>query len=201
MVVKGKPDFIEVMWAKIIVYSLIIVISLSFIIVAPKKIFQENLPFQLATSMAITSEDNFILFDYKVYSNEERFNTGLITDFQETKQSFTDRSEIVAVKIYGDSAFIEVREDYIFITSPDTPELNIEYYLVQSMMFDDIKIPCRTFIMLFTDISTLVNNIYVVVLTVVSLLVIAPISFKLTRFIVEIKRLNKVNQTTNDHLQ
>ena len=143
-------------------------ISLSFIIVAPKKIFQENLPFQLATSMAITSEDNFILFDYKVYSNEERFNTGLITDFQETKQSFTDRSEIVAVKIYGETAFIEVREDYIFITSPDTPELNIEYYLVQSMMFDDIKIPCRTFIMLFTDISTLVNNIYVVVLTVVS---------------------------------
>jgi hypothetical protein len=189
----NKNELEQVIWVKTISYAFIILICIIGIIFAPKKVFDKDTPVQLATSMAIIDETNYILYDYEVYSNEKRFDDGLIYDVEQVKLSFQERDEIVAVKIYGEIDKTEVREDYIFITSPDTPELNIEYYLVKDLQVADVNVPTRTFIILFEDISRLVNNIYLVLLTVVSLSILIPMSIKLTRYIMCLSEKYKIN--------
>ena len=193
MSLKDKDDNITVLLAKIIANSSIIFLCLLFVILAPKVVFSKDLPYTLATSMAITSDENMLLYDYKVYSTDERFNNGLIQDIEKVKSSFRDRNEVVAVKIYGTTSTLEVKEDYIFMTSPDTPELNIEYYLVKDMSFSGTNIPCRTFIMLFKDISTLINTVYLAIFLIVSISIIAPTSIKLIRNILLFNKVKKIS--------
>ena len=66
--------------------------------------------------------------------------------------------------------------------------LNIEYYRVKDLEFNDINIPCRTFIMLFTDISNLVNNIYFALYLVFFIILFPPISIKVLRNILLLLR-------------
>ena len=188
---KRNNDELEILWVKIGIYSIIIVLCLVFFILAPKRIFAKDMSFTLATSLAVTSDESLLLYDYEVYSNMDRFNQGLIDDVTEVKLAFRERSEIVAVKIYGETASIEKKDDYIFIVSPDVPELNIEYYMVKDINFDGTNLPVRTFIMLFDDVSLLVNNIYFTLLTVISLAIIFPVSIKLTRILIFIKKSKK----------
>ena len=186
MALKVKDDLVEVLWVKSIVYGLVILLLIVFVILAPKKVFKEETPITVAVSMAITSDDSLLLYDYEVYSTEERFNTGLIDDVNSVKLDFQERNEIVAVKIYGESNEVEIRNDYVFITSPDTPELNIEYYLVQYMEIDGINIPCRTFVSLFKDISKIVNTIYIAIVLIVSMSIFVPTTIKFTRSMVNL---------------
>jgi hypothetical protein len=196
MSLKYKEDNVAVLLAKIITQSVIIILCLLFILLAPKTVFSKDLPFRLATSMAIVSDENLLLYDYKVYSNEDRFNNGLINDLKIVKDKFSGRNEIMAVKIYGETSTLDVRVDYIFITSPDIPELNIEYHLVKDMSFNGINIPNRTFVMLFKDISVIVNTIYLAIFLIVSISFIAPTSIKLTRNIVNYSKVKKINQNS-----
>ena len=181
MTSKNEDKLLEVLWTKSIIYLIITIFLITFVIIAPKKVFRDNMAFFLATSMAITTEDNLMLYDYKVYGSEERFNEGLIEDVEEVKLDFLERNEIVAVKIHGSNNMTDIRDDSVFITSTDTPELNIEYYLVKDMEFNDINLPCRTFIMLFQDISRLINTIYLAIFFVFSISIFIPISIKLAR--------------------
>jgi hypothetical protein len=194
---KYKKDDLEVIWTKIAVYSLIILVSLITFILAPKKVFVDDQVYSLATSMAVTSDTNFLLYDYEVYSTVERFEEGLIEDVDVVKQAFKERNEIVAVKIYSDENKIEFREDYIFIYSTQVPELNIEYHLVKDLNVADINIPIRTFIMLFNDLSAVVNNIYFVGLLVLTFVIIGPVSFSLTRNIVIVVKYKNNRETCN----
>lgn len=191
MRIKDKDEPIEVLWVKTAVYSLSLLLLLIFVIFAPKEIFNSQKSNTLAVSMALTGDDSLILYDYKVYSNETRFASGLIDDVAEEKQAFLTRNEVLAVKIYGETNKIEIREDLIFITSPETPELNIEYYLVQYMEVANINVPCRTFILLFEDVSRLINNIYIAIIAIISMSIFIPTSIKLTRTVVTL--INKKN--------
>ncbi|MCK7488117.1 MAG: hypothetical protein MZU97_23540 [Bacillus subtilis] len=193
-----KYDSIEVVWTKIVIYTVILAVCFVFVILAPKQVFQDRLSFRLAASMAITTEDNLILYDYKVFATEEIFQRRLAEEIAATKEGFFERNEIVAVMIYGESETLEVREDYLFLTSPDTPELNIEYYLVKSLSVNDIELPCRSFIMLFNDLSTLVNNIYIALFTVFFVLIMAPLSIKIARNVGLLKQFRA--SQTNDSI-
>jgi hypothetical protein len=183
-----EDNTIEMLWGKCIVYSLLFLLVVIAFILAPKNVFDKKASYLLATSMAITKNDNLLLYDYQVYGNIERFEQGLLSDVQEVKLDFQERNEIVAIKIYGENNLIETREDYIFIIDSETPELNIEYYLVKDLEFNDIYIPCRTFIMLFTDISNLVNNIYFALYLVFFIILFPPISIKFLRNILLLLR-------------
>jgi hypothetical protein len=194
MPVDKKDDDIEVLLAKVVVNTVIIVLWLVFVIFAPKTVFAKDLSYQLATSMAIVSAENMMLYDYDVYSTEQRFNTGLINDLQEVKKAFHDRSEVLAVKIYGTTSILEVKDDYILIISPDTLELNIEYYLVKDMEFNDTNIPIRTFIMLFDDVSKLANTVYLAIFLIVAMSIFTPVSIKLTKHSVRLIKMNKLYQ-------
>lgn len=188
---KNSETIKEVSIIKIILYSIFLLVLLALLILVPKKIFEDNLSFNIATSMVITDESNLLLYDYDVYATEARFNQGLIDDVDLVKSDFKSRSEILVVKIYGEEESIEIKDDYVFIVSPNTPELNIEYYLAKDMSFNNITFSCRTFIKLFDDISNLVNTIYIGVLTIFFGLTIVPVTVSLTKNIVAVRKKAK----------
>jgi hypothetical protein len=140
--------------------------------------------------MAITDDMNLLLYDYDVYATDVRFREGLIKDVDEVKLSFNNRSEVLAIKVFGENKKIEIRNDYIYIIDPNTPELNIEYYLVKDMQFNDINLPCRTFIILLSEIALIVNTIYLIIYAIISISIVAPFSIKLIRLIPYLKRIN-----------
>jgi hypothetical protein len=183
MAKKKIDDDIQVVWVKTIIYGLIILLLITMVFIAPKQVFSDDLGYKLATSMSITQDENLLLYDYQVYGAEERFNEGLIEDVNDVKADFKERNEVLAIKIYGEKETIVFRDDYFYMTDPDTPELNIEYYLVKDMEFNDMNVPSRTFIMLFDDIARLVNNVYLGILMIVFLSIFIPFVIKETRYI------------------
>jgi hypothetical protein len=184
-------DDIQVVWVKTIIYGLIIILLITMVSLAPKQVFSDDLGYKLATSMSITQDDNLLLYDYQVYGTEERFNEGLIEDINDVKADFKERNEVLAIKIYGEKETIVFHDDYLYMTDPDTPELNIEYYLVKDMEFNEMNVPSRTFIMLFDDIARLVNNVYLGVLMIVFLSIFIPFVIKETRYIVYLLKIHK----------
>lgn len=190
----NENELLEVLWVKAIIYSIILLTIIISIILVPKRVFDNQTPYLLASSMAITSDDNLLLYDYKVYGTDERFEEGLVNDVNTVKLDFMSRSELLAVKVYGNTDLIEIIDDYIFITSPLTPELNIEYYLVKDMAISDINIPCRTFIMLFEDISVLINSLYIALVLIVLFSFFTPISIKTVRIIGYLVRKYKLSK-------
>lgn len=181
----------EVLWTKCIIYSVIILFLIIFMIIIPKKVFDENAPFILAISIAITDDDNLMLYDYDVYGTEERFNEGLDSDVSAVKADFKERNEILVVKIYDEDITTEVRNDYIFMTHPDIPELNIEYHLVKNVSINNIYIQSRAFIMLFQDISKIINFVYFALVFVFFVSTFTPFSIKLSRSIIFLIREQK----------
>jgi hypothetical protein len=141
--------------------------------------------------MSIAEDENLLLYDYQVYGTEERFNQGLIEDVNEVKNDFKDRNEILAIKIYGEKETIVYHDDYLYMTDLDTPELNIEYYLVKDMEFNDMNVPSRTFIMLFDDIARLVNNVYLGLFIIIAFSIFIPFVIKETRYIVYLLKYHK----------
>lgn len=183
---------LEILWVKLVLQLISLTALFIMIIILPKTVFDTQTAFRLATSMAVINEDSLLLYDYEVYATEARFNQALIEDFDKVQDSFKERSEIVAIQIYGDIYRINLREDYIFITNPEVPELNIEYYLVRNLEFDGITFPIRTFVILFEDIASLINTIYIVVFIVVSLAVFSRLTIKSVINVSQIsKRLQK----------
>ncbi|XFA98501.1 hypothetical protein ACAG96_06445 [Candidatus Izemoplasma sp. B36] len=181
MMTEENKDIFEVLLTKSIIYGIILLLIIVLAIISPKRIFSRQRGYEIATSMVILSDENLLLYDYDVYGTEERFNQGLILDVEEINSSFKERNEILAIKVNGDIDNVEIREEYIYITSTETPELNIEYYLVKDMEFNDINIPCRTFIMLFEDISRVANNIYLVLYLAFYLSIFSVFAVKMTR--------------------
>ena len=183
-----EREDIPVLVTKVILLGLVILTCLILFIVAPKRIISNDFPFKMATSLAITDESNMLLFDYKVYATEERFNEGMLDDVEEMKLAFRERSEIMAIKIYGESESIEIKDDYVFIVNQDTPELNIEYYLIKDMMFDDMSFPVRTFIILVNDLKPVVNHIYLAFISLVTLLILTPTTVKFAKTSIQLKK-------------
>ncbi|MGD9909431.1 MAG: hypothetical protein AB7U79_02360 [Candidatus Izemoplasmatales bacterium] len=188
---KTEETVIEVLWVKLVSYSIFTLVLVFLLIFVPKQVFEDNMAYTMASSMAIPDSSNLLLYDYDVYATEARFTEGLIVDVNTVKAEFMERSEILAVMICGDEYKVEYKEDYLFIVNPDTPELNIEYYLAKDLSVNNMNVSCRTFIMLFEDISTLVNTVYIGVLTLFFGLTFIPFVVKLTRLIIGLKMKNK----------
>jgi len=178
----------EILYVKLITLIISLIALIITVILLPKTVFEAQMPFQLATSMAVVDENSLLSYDYQVYATEERFSKGLVEDFENVLDNFKSRSEIVAIQINGDSYKVEFRDDYIFISNPEVPELNIDYYVVRNLEFDGITLPIRTFIILFEDISTLVNTIYIVIFLITSITLFSKLSIKAAINVLEIKK-------------
>ena len=182
-------DHVVVIWTKIIVYTILLFICIMIFILAPKKVIDDDFPYEIATSLAILEDSNYLLYDYKVYATEARFLEGLEIDTMDTKESFRERNEIMAIKIYGDNDKTEIKGDYLLITSQDTPELNIEYYLVKDLSFDGTNIPNRTFIMLIKEFMPIINYIYLSLMGLILLCISIPTTIKLVKNSIILKEL------------
>jgi hypothetical protein len=170
---------------KLFVFSSTFLITTLTYIFTPKVVFEPDLPYRVATSMAITDEDNLLLYDYKVYSTDTRFENGLVEDLAIQKAKFLERNEIMLVKIPGDPK-VEFFDDYVLVQSQEVPELNIEYYLVQNISIADISVPARTLVMLFQDVIALVNNVYFIFLGILFFLLFIPQLFTIVSLILGI---------------
>lgn len=185
-----EREFKEVLWTKIILYTIIISISFVLIVLLPKKVFDKSTPYEIATSIAIIESNNLLLYDYEVYSTDERFQLGLIDDVAIVVDEFKTRNELLVVKINDSTSNVEIKEDHLIITDPSIPHLNIEYHLVRDVNISEIRIPARTFISLANDIITLINNLYLILFFLLFVTILTPISVKLSKVIVDLKRQN-----------
>jgi hypothetical protein len=181
---------IEVITIKLITLLISLITLIIMVIVLPKTVFDGKTSFRLATSMAVIDDRSLLFYDYQVYATESRFNQALVEDFEKVLDDFKSRSEIVALQIYGDNYRVDFLEDYVLIINPEVPELNIEYYVVRNLEFDGIIIPTRTFIILFEDIASLVNTIYITMFVITSLSIFTRLMIKSTKYFLEIKNTN-----------
>jgi len=189
---KHENDPSAVIWTKLGVSILILLTCVTSFFFIPLRVFDSNTPHILATSLAITSEDNMLLYDYKVYSTQARFEMGLVEDVNKVVSTFKERNEVLAVAIFGETQFYETRDDYLLIQSPDVPELNIEYRLVKNLAILETSLPCRTFIMLLQDIIKVINTIYLITLIMCAFLVIAPASIKISKYVIIIAKNKEI---------
>ena len=190
---KIKNDSFEVLLVKIMIWIMIVLISIILLIIAPKKVLSTHKSFELAVSMAIMEEDNLLLYDSKVYSNFTMFEEGLKNDVEDTLEAFIERNEIMAIRIYGNEEQMIDMKDHVYIISNETSEFTIEYYVVKDLKINGFSLPCRTFIMLYDDISEVINHIYLTSLILISVCVIFPSSIKVTRLLMRIQQISKNN--------
>jgi hypothetical protein len=185
-----SSDQVKLFQTKLITFIITTIITLTGFIITPKALFKQELPNQLATSLALVDDDNLIFYDYKVYSSEERFLIGLSQDVIAKKQVFALQNDVMVVKIPGENK-IEIFQDYILIQDENVPELNIEYHVLKNIEFNNTLIPARTFILLAQDVLKFANRIYLITMIVIFSLILIPQLFKVVKLALILKSFNK----------
>jgi hypothetical protein len=170
----------SVIIAKSIGAGLFVCAGLAGLLVAPKQIYSSDQAYSLGANMALTDDNHLVFLDYKVYGSEERFEEGLVNDVATRLASFKTRHEILLIKIHG-AAALTAKDDYWVKAAPETPELNIEYYIATTLVVENTELPCRSFIMLVDDTFSLINGVYMGVLVLTFLLVETIAGIKLVR--------------------
>ena len=136
-------------------------ISLFLILVfSPKQILEYEDGIEIAYSLSSLNDENILFYDYKVYSTQDRFEKGLNEDVLKQLKEFKDRNEFMVIKINGTTDKTYLNDEYLIIENDEVPELNIEYYLLRDLEIQQIRLPNRTFLVLFEDISNIINTIY-----------------------------------------
>jgi hypothetical protein len=185
-----SSDQVKLFQTKLTTFIITTIITLTGFIITPKALFKQELPYQLATSLALVDDDNLIFYDYKVYSSEERFLIGLSQDVIAKKQVFALQNDVMVVKIPGENK-IEIFQDYILIQDENVPELNIEYHVLKNIEFNNTLIPARTFILLAQDVLKFANRIYLITMIVIFSLILIPQLFKVVKLALILKSFNK----------
>lgn len=148
-----------VLITKISVFGVLALVGIFGFSFAPKPVFPDGTAYSMAAGMALRDDEDLVFLEYKVYASEERFAIGLDKDVATHKASFVSRNEIMVIKIHGEKGS-SFASDYWTLSSPETPELNIEYYIAQNLSVSGTSISCRTAIMALDDLFRAVNAIY-----------------------------------------
>lgn len=188
---KKQIDFIEILKIKLAASIILIAIAFSTLFVVPTHVFSEDIASDLAMSLAVRSEENMILYSYKVYSTQERFEKGLTEDVADVLKVFKERNEVLAVVIYGQPLSITVDEEFIFVTSPDVPQLNIEYRLVKDLKIENTTLTIRTFIGFLKELFYLINTIFYTLYLMILYLITILALIKTVRFYLMIRNYSK----------
>jgi hypothetical protein len=173
---------------KLTIVSVTLLTTMVTFLAIPKTIFSSNAHYEMTTPMAILDQSNLLLYKYKVYSDETRFNTGLMIDLEAERLQFASRNELMVVKIPGEFK-IEFQSDYILMVEPEIPELNIEYYLVKNIQIDETSIPARTAILLLRNVFQTINTIYLTTILIVFFLLFVPQTIQTFKILFSINHL------------
>jgi hypothetical protein len=183
---KKKVNFLIV---KLTIVSVTLLTTLITFVAIPKTFFPHAANYEMITPMAILDQSNLLLYKYKVYADETRFNIGLTLDVEVERLQFASRNELMVVKIPGEFK-IEFQSAYILMVEPEIPELNIEYYLVKNIKIDTISIPARTGILLLRNIFQTINTIYLVSILIILFLLLVPQSIQISKILFSINQLS-----------
>ena len=190
---KTNKDNLSSLIAKVSAYASLILVAIIGFIIVPKEVINNNQLYTFSVGISSPSMDNAVLYDYKVFGSEKRFEEALIVEVNEKVEEFKVSEDVLMVRIYGVEHTETFKNDYWLVTDPETPELNIEYYVLSNLTFTTMSLPCHTFINLAKQIVSKVNIIYLVIIILVALGIITPFSIGVARAIPKIVKLNKEN--------
>lgn len=182
-----KPTYIT----KIVCYSLFVLLVIIGLILVPKELMNYDEVYSFATSAADINENTLVMYDYKVYGTENRFNQGLDSDVLSQLSTFKERGEILLVKIYGEDENLVYKEDYWLQTSGDVVELNIEYYIVPNIRIQNNSLPSRSILLLVKDVLVKIDVIYTLLIILFSLLILCPSTIGIIRAVIDLTKLKK----------
>ena len=149
-------------------------LAIAGIIVAPKEILSEPQLYSTTVSMAETNEDNFILFDYKVYGTQERLNRGLEAELPSYIAKFKANDDVLVVKLPAESFSAETFAEYVLVHSPNVPELNIEYCVAKNVNAFGSSLPTRSFIKVARDLLGKAKVLYLCAISLIAFLLFLP---------------------------
>lgn len=182
-----KPTYIT----KIVCYSLFVMLVIIGLILIPKELMNYDEVYSFATSAADINENTLVMYDYKVYGTENRFNQGLDSDVLSQLSIFKERGEILLVKIYGEDESLVYKEDYWLQTSGDVVELNIEYYIVPNFRIQNNSLPSRSILLLVKNVLVKIDVIYTLLIILFSLLILCPSTIGIIRAVINLTKLKK----------
>ena len=143
-----------------LIYFVTTILLFLILVFSPKQILEYQDGIEIAYSLSSLNDENILFYDYKVYPTQDRFEKGLNEDVLKQLKDFKDRNEFMVIKINGTVNKTYLNDEYLIIESDEVPELNIEYYLLRDFEIQEIRLPNRTFLILFEDISNIINAIY-----------------------------------------
>lgn len=182
-----KPTYIT----KIVCYSLFVMLVIIGLILVPKELMNYDEVYSFATSAADMNENTLVMYDYKVYGTENRFNQGLDSDVLSQLSIFKERGEILLVKIYGENESLVYKEDYWLQTSSNVVELNIEYYIVPNIRIQNNSLPSRSILLLVKNVLVKIDVIYTLLIILFSLLIFCPSTIGIIRAVINLTKLKK----------
>lgn len=147
-------------------FSFAFIVFIGFLI-APKRIMKNDDLYNTTCSLASTEDENTVFYDYKVYVDERRFDSGLKNDVPVVLEKFKEADDILLVKIPGEEKTTELKDGYWLIKDSTVPELNIEYYVLKNIDFANNSIPSHTFLTLAKNILKKANTILALVVVLV----------------------------------
>lgn len=184
----NKDGHIVLIWAQLVSRLLFLLMFILLFAFAPKKVFAKEFPYKLATSAVKLDDDNFMLFENYPAISEYSYNRDKEKTIHEIVLSFKEKNNIVAVRVYGANYKIEIKDDYIYIESPDVEALNIEAHYIYNIVLAGYAIPPKTLIILLKDLTKLINSIYLFIILVVFASLVLTFSYKLIKSILKVKK-------------
>ena len=181
----------EVIITKLILYIIFVIASLTCFIVLPKSLLTYDELYFTANSLADIDEEVLVLYDYKVYSTDSKFEIGLEEDVPKYFEEFKSNGNVLLVKIHGDKKTLENKGDYWIMHDDEAIELNIEYYIVPNVKFDDYVLPTKTVIKFIENMSKKVNLIYLVSITLLLIAINIPSTIGIVKASIKLKKKNE----------
>lgn len=168
-----KENNIISAFTRIVVYFLFvssIVLGFCFM---PKQIITRD---QVYTSCAALGdiENSAVLLDYQVFGSKKRFLEALETKPLEKLSELKNEGKILMVKVYGGEYKEIFENDYWYVEDPNTIELNIEYYIVGNIVFNNSSIPCHTVYELANELLMEINEIFLIIASIISFGICIP---------------------------
>ena len=186
--IEDKPIII----AKLVIYAVLIVLIIIMYVLLPKELIKYDDIYEFATATANVNEEEIVLYDYKVYSTNSRYEAGLENDVLEVLNKFKERGEALAIRVRGETKKIEYKDSYWIIYDPDAIELNIEYYIIPNFKVGNNVLPIRSAVGLVNNLTKKITIIYLCVFTIIFASCLVPPTIGVTKRVVYLIK-NKKN--------
>lgn len=182
-------------WVRVSLFFLGCVLSVLGVVFAPKELLSEPALYTSAVSMADTTNDSLVLFDYKVYGTQRRMDADMPVQIADKLAQFKVNDDVLVVKVQGTELKTEVFDEYVLVHDPETIELNIEFYAAKNVKAMGSSLPTRTFIKLARDLLKKATVIYLCLVVLIAFALFLPCSIYGTKALLRLIGLYRKPKT------